>query len=248
MKRLLILLVLSIFLGCNSENAPDCFQKSGTIIEQEFEVEPFSEITVWEGVQLYIQEGETQKIVVKTGENLLNDIEIYVINDEVHLKNNNHCNYFRDYEITKIYITSPNITKIRNSSSFEIFSIGVLHYPELTLYSEDFLNDQYHIDGYFNLQLEVNKLTIVSNGFSNFTLSGTANQANFGLYASSTRIDAGDLLVQDLKIFHRSINKMIVNPQQSITGKIVSVGNVISKNHPTIVEVEELFQGKLIFE
>ncbi|MGV6827982.1 MAG: head GIN domain-containing protein [Flavobacteriales bacterium] len=248
MKKALILLMVSFLIGCNSENAPDCFQKAGTTIEQEFQVEPFSEIIVWEGVQLFIQQGEEQKVIVQTGENLLNDIEIKVIDGVLHLKNQNKCNYFRDYNLTKIVVTSPNINKIRNSSSFEIRSIGVLHYPELTLFSEDFQNPDYHIDGYFNLQLEVDILNVVSNGFSNFTLSGTANQANFGLYASSTRIDAGNLIVQNLNVFHRSINKMIVNPQQSITGNIVSVGDVICKNHPPIVEVEELFQGKLIFE
>ncbi|HBL79751.1 MAG TPA: DUF2807 domain-containing protein, partial [Aequorivita sp.] len=34
----------------------------------------------------------------------------------------------------------------------------------------------------------------------------------------------------------------------AIRGKIVSLGNVISKNRPAIVEVEELYRGKLIFE
>lgn len=248
MKKVVYIFITIIFLGCNSENALDCIQKSGTIITQEVEVAPFTKIIVWEGIQLFIEQGDTQKIIIETGENLLNDIEIKVIDAEIRLKNNNNCNYIRDYDITKVYITSSNIEKIRNSSSLEIKSIGTLNYPNLLLLSEDYQNDEYHIDGDFNLQLDVENLDVVSNGFSNFQLSGTAYKATFSLYASSTRVDAGDLIAQEVQVFHRSTNIMIVNPQQSITGKIVSIGDVISKNHPPIVEVEQLFQGKLIFE
>ena len=41
---------------------------------------------------------------------------------------------------------------------------------------------------------------------------------------------------------------MVVNPIESIRGEIVSVGDVIAKNRPPVVEVEELFMGRLIFE
>lgn len=40
---------------------------------------------------------------------------------------------------------------------------------------------------------------------------------------------------------------MVVNPQQSIIGQIVSTGDVIAINQPPNVEVEVLFTGQLIF-
>jgi hypothetical protein len=179
----------------------------------------------------------------------MNDIELNVKDGRLEIHNNNGCNLVRDYGLTKVYVTSPNITEIRSSTGLPVESIGVLQYPSLSLASEDQQNeDQYHIDGDFILDLEVENLSIVANGLSNFRLSGTANKASFGLYAGDCRIFAGSLIVQDLQIFHRSTGNMIVNPQQSIKGKIVSLGDVISKNRPPIVEVEELYRGKLIFE
>ena len=71
---------------------------------------------------------------------------------------------------------------------------------------------------------------------------------SFGLYAGDCRIYSEDLIIQNLSVFHRSSGPMVVNPQQSIKGKIVSLGDVISKNKPPIVEVEELYRGRLIFE
>ena len=54
--------------------------------------------------------------------------------------------------------------------------------------------------------------------------------------------------MQDLSVLHRGTNKFIVNPQQSIRGEIRSTGDVISVNQPPIVEVEEFFTGRLIFQ
>ena len=40
---------------------------------------------------------------------------------------------------------------------------------------------------------------------------------------------------------------MIVYPVQSITGTIYSVGNVILKNNPPLINVEEVFRGRVIY-
>ena len=148
-----------------------------------------------------------------------------------------------------MYVTSPNITEIRNSSSLEISSIGVLNYPELYLLSENYGNeDEYRTDGDFNLNLNAEEIKITANGFSTFRLTGNANKAIFSLYAGDTRILAENLIINDLNLYHRSSSNMVVNPMESIQGEIVSVGNVIAKNEPPIVEVEELFKGRLIFD
>ena len=62
------------------------------------------------------------------------------------------------------------------------------------------------------------------------------------------RFEGENLIAQNVSVFHRGTNDMIVNPQQSITGSILSTGNVISVNQPPIVDVEEVFNGRLIFE
>ena len=249
MKYIFYCLLVLIFTGCNSESSWDCIQSAGTIVQNEVTVPPFTKILVWERTKVFIQQGEEQKVVIETGESLMNDVEVTVTDGRLEIHNNNSCNLVRDYEITKIYITSPNITEIRSSTGYLIESIGVLRYPSLTLLSEDQQNeDQYHIDGDFKLNLDVQSLSVVANGLSKFYLKGSATNTNFGLYAGDCRIFAENLTVQNLYVYHRSTGEMVVNPQLAIRGKIVSLGNVISKNRPAIVEVEELYRGKLIFE
>ncbi|MBT0606661.1 head GIN domain-containing protein [Aequorivita echinoideorum] len=249
MKKLILIVSLIVLLGCDSEKGLNCFQTAGDIVQTEMTVATFSKIIVYERTKLFIQQGETQKVTVESGENLMNDIELKVENGVLSIYNNNGCNVVRDYGITKVYVTAPNITEIRSSTGLPIESIGVLRYPSLTLLSEDRMDeDVYHIDGDFILDLDVESLSIVANGLSVFRLKGSAEYASFGLFAGDCRIEAADLQVQSLSIFHRSTSEMFVNPQRAIRGSIVSLGNVISKNRPAVVEVEELYRGRLIFE
>ncbi|WP_203294177.1 head GIN domain-containing protein [Luteirhabdus pelagi] len=249
MKKLAYIFILITVLGCDSEKGLNCFQAAGDIIQEEVTVSEFDKIIVWERAQLIIQQGETQKVIIETGENLLNDVEVSVDEGTLNIYNNNGCNLVRDYGITKVYVTSPNITVIRNSSGLTVESIGTLSYENLTLLSEDQENeDGYHIDGNFRLQLAVDRLDVISNGLSNFYLSGTALNASIGLYAGDSRVEAAELSIDNLYVFHRSTNQMIVNPQNQLSGKIVSIGDVISVNEPPIIEVEELYTGRLIFE
>jgi len=249
MKFFSFLLVGLLFWSCNTEDGLNCFQAAGTIIQQEFEVKVFEKILVRERVQLILSEGPVQKVVVETGENLLNDIIVTSLNNTLSVKNDNGCNLVRDYGITKVFVTSPNITQIRNSSGLEVQSDGVLNYPELLLLSEDEDNeDQFHIDGDFRLDLNVGSINLVGTGISNFFLSGTAQEARFEIFNGDGRIEADDLLVNDLTIFHRGTQKMIVHPINSITGEIRGLGDVISVNEPPIVNVQEFYTGRLIFE
>src|SRR5690606_16932245 len=109
MKNIIYVLLILLFAGCDSENGWDCTQKAGDIVETEFTVQPFTKILVWERTKLYVQQGDVQKIVVVTGENLMNDIEVSVIDGKLEIRNNNSCNLVRDYGLTKVYVTTPNI-------------------------------------------------------------------------------------------------------------------------------------------
>ena len=249
MKNIVYIAFIFLFLGCSSDSSWDCIQKAGNIVQTEVAVPEFTKILVWERTKLFVQQGDIQKVVIESGENLMSDVEVSVTNGLLEIHNNNACNLVRDYGLTKVYVTTPNITEIRSSTGLAIESIGVLRFPNLSLLSEDHaIEDQYHVDGDFKLNLEVENLIVTANGLSKIYLNGSANKAIMGLYSGDCRIYSEDLIVQNLTVYNRSTGPMVVNPQQSIKGQIVSLGDVISKNRPPIVEVEELYRGRLIFE
>lgn len=249
MKKFGYILICVLFFACNGENVPDCFQNAGDLIQKDFEVETFTKVTVFERVQLIITDAPTQKVTVQTGEYLMNDIEVKVEDGRLILKDNNACNLTRNYGITKVFVSAPNLVEIRNSSGLEVQSNGVLNYNSLTLFSEDFnAEDAFHTDGDFNLEVNCETLKTVINNISHIFLKGNVTNLTIGFYAGDSRFEGADLIAQNITVFQRSSNDMIVNPQLSLKGEIRSTGDVISLNHPPVVDVETFYTGQLIFQ
>ena len=111
----------------------------------------------------------------------MNEIGVKVEDSILTISDRNSCNFVRDYGITKVHVTTPNIDEIRNSSGLTVLGKGVIGFDELNLVSDDRFNeDEYHIDGDFRLDsLDITRLRIYANGISKFYLKGKANVAFF---------------------------------------------------------------------
>lgn len=246
-KNSITVFLLTLFFSCDNQNAMDCFQAAGSIIQEEIVVEPFSTILVEEEVILILRQGDEQQVVIETGKNLLNDVKVYVENNQLVLQNENQCNYVRDYELTKVYVTSPNITQIRCATNRYIQSEGTLTYPNLTLLSENW-NSNYLASGDVELTLDATQVSVVANGTSIFKISGKAERLNINFAANDCRFEGENFIVNQVQFNHKSSNDIIINPQTSLKGTIYSVGNVVAKNRPITIEVDERYKGKLIIE
>ncbi|TYA69869.1 DUF2807 domain-containing protein [Seonamhaeicola marinus] len=248
MNRYYFICLFLFIFACDSENAGDCFQKTGSIIKEEVVLEAFNKILVNRDIELVIKQGGTQEVILETGQNLRNDVSVEVVDGQLILTDNNTCNFVRDYGITKVYVTSPNITEIRSSTQYDISSNGVLTYPNLVLLSESFGAPDTFTVGDFKLQINNNFLGITFNNLSSCFVSGETTNVNINFASGNGRFEGENLIVQNATIFHRGSNNMIINPQQSIKGKVVSTGDVILKTTPPIIEVETLYKGRVIFD
>jgi hypothetical protein len=81
-----------------------------------------------------------------------------------------------------------------------------------------------------------------------FYISGTTNYAIFQIYFGDTRIDSPNLIANEVYIYNRGSNDIITFPISKISGKILSTGDVILKNNPLVNELEELYQGRIIYD
>lgn len=242
--RTIILLLAMVLFSCDSENANDCFQTSGAIITKEFTVENFNKINISQGIELIIKEGPETKVIVETGQNLINGITAEVTNEELFLRNSNGCNWVRDYNITKVYVTTPTLINVYSSSQFAVKSNGIISFPVLGLQSGMFSNTA---SGTFELQVNCGSLVIEDNESSYFKISGETTDLRVNFYDGNARFDGTDLVAQNVYFFQRSSNDIIVNPQAKINGEIFSTGNVVMKSIPSIIEVTQYYQGHLVY-
>jgi Putative auto-transporter adhesin, head GIN domain len=242
MKKIALLFLILIF-GCSKPS--ECIESTGNIISKEFPAASFDKIKVFRGISLVITQGNTQKIEVKTGENLMPDIDVKVEDNTLILKDNTTCNWVRDYGQTTIYVTTPTLTDIICKTEKPISSNGILTFPILRFNSID-LTEGGGI-GDFNFQIDNNQLVIESNNASNFYVAGKTKDFQANFYEGNGRIEAANLFADNINVFHRGSNDMILNPQIKMTGKMYSTGDIICKNPNVINEVIALFQGRVIF-
>lgn len=249
MKKIFTLFLIIALTSCNSENATDCFKTAGKTIKKEVSVNPFTKIVVHKRVGLIIEQGEKQKVVIETGKNLLPNIKLKVENGVLIIENFNECNFFRKYGKTKIHVTAPNITEIRNASEQDIVSKGILKYPNLYLKSAG-EKTKFLPVGDFNLTVDNTNLKIWSNGISTLRVKGKTKMLSISFSDGDTRFEGENLIAQKVKISHISSNDIVVFPVQELSGAIRSTGNVISYNKPPVVTIKVLNPkyGKLIFK
>jgi hypothetical protein len=245
MKQFTIILLL-LFISCDKENSNDCLQTAGKIIQKEISVDTFDKILVNKKVELIISQGP-QKVIIETGENLISDVLAEVIEGELILSNYNTCNFFRDYGLTKIHVTSPNITTLRNASEYQVSSKGILTFPSIFLKSVGEKRERLAV-GDWHLNIVNSKVRIWGNGIANFYITGKTDDLNISFSDGDTRFEGQNFEAQHISVRQVSSNDILINPIESLTGSIHSVGDVISFNKPPIIDVDVQSDGKLIFK
>ncbi|GAK96998.1 hypothetical protein JCM19294_504 [Nonlabens tegetincola] len=248
MKKAFFFLFVVILFSCDSENVNDCVQTSGDLVQIDYDITGFNKIIVYDRSQLIVSQGPYE-VILETGENLVNDIDITVADATLSIKNNNSCNLVREYGVTKVYVTLPDLQVLRNSSGLAVKSSGTLNFNELTLLCEDTEEeDAFHISGDFDLDINVDKLSIETNGLSNFFLNGTVNELDLKFLLGDSRFEGRNLEVQTAKVFHRGTNDIFLQAKQQVTGSLLSTGNLILTEEPPVLNVEELYTGRVIIE
>lgn len=247
-KRIIYILSLVFIIACSSEDANDCIQNAGTTVQKEIEIPDFNKVLVNRDIKLVIKEAPDYSVMIESGEYLINDVEVNVVNGQLQVTNNNTCNFVRDYALTTIYVTAPNITEIRSSTQYSIVSDGTLTYDVLRLFSEDVSGVGTITSGIFRLDVNATRLNIISNNLSSFYISGEVDNLFVGFYSGIGRFEGENLIAQKVDVYHRGGNDMIVNPQEELTGDLFGVGNLISRTRPATIDVVQHYTGELIFE
>ena len=140
---------------------------------------------------------------------------------------------------------------------------GVDLSPNSIAYAKQFENDHLHFKVHdmcepFNKQFDA-----VFNLFTSFgyfeheeddlntikAIKADLNDTGFGVidFMNSPQV-IENLIAQNVDIFHRGSNDMIVNPHVSLSGELRGVGDLISVNEPPTVNVEQFYTGELIFQ
>jgi len=243
-KQLGCIILAFLMLGCNSEEGPDCFKKQGEEITKSIAVEPFNQIYVSEGIELIVKESAEQKVKITAGKNLIHDIQFEVNEGILKIEDQNGCGMLRNISTARVMVETPELEKIYSATQFTVRSQGILHFPELTLETGI---DEETASSLFEMQIENETLNINVNVSAVFKISGSTKNLNVNFWGANGRLEAENLEANHIAVFHRSTNDMIVKPLETVTGTLYSTGNLVLKNVPPVIEVEELYSGQVVY-
>jgi hypothetical protein len=250
--HILLISLLFIVTGCGTSE--DCFKGNGNRITQIFPLDNFTKIKVYDGVGLVVKEGPNYEVKIETSDNIIDNLDVKIEENMLVVKDNSTCNLARDYGQTRVYVTVPdgNVSpliqelELHSKTEQKIESQGTLHSPIVRLFSIGDDGDGAGT-GDFYIMVDNSQLVVESNNVSNLYVNGHCNEMLLNFYFGNGRFYGENLEAENIKIFQRGSNDMIVKPIQKIEGTIYATGNVILKNVPPIVDVEEVFRGRLIF-
>lgn len=241
MKKIVILFSLFLLLSCDDNQL---LESSGKIVSKEISVEFFDKINISEGIELHITDEIETKVEIIAGENIIDKVTFSVIHNQLFIDAKVANKMFQSYEPIKIYISVDDLDTVYSSSQFNVYSENVLNFSNFHLQSGMFEDTA---SGEFHLEINCNSLFVEDNRASFYNISGNVTDLAVNFYNGDERFEGSNLIAQNVYVFQRSSNDIIVNPQQKIVGIIYSTGNVILKNNPPIVDVQVLYQGQLIF-
>ena len=240
-KKYILFAFLLFLSGCGISE--DCIKNAGNPVIKEYAISDFNKIRVHSGISLVVKEASDFKVNIQSGTNLIGNIEVTKQGDFLVVKDNSTCNWTRDFKAATVFVTAPNISEIHSKTEQDIYSDGTLTYPILRLFA---LNEDEAGTGDFYFNVNNAQTVIESNHVSNSTISGNTAELLCNFYFGTGKFYGENFSCQNIKIFQRGSNDMILKPIQSISGKILNTGNVILKNNPPIINVEQLFSGHLI--
>lgn len=253
MNKIVYILLLIFTVSCGISE--DCFKGNGNPTTLTYPYDSFTKIKVYSGVGLVVKEGPEYEVKIETRDNIKDNIEVTLNNDMLVVKDNSTCNIARDYGVTTIYVTIPDGTvnpqiqalELHSKTEQKIMSDGVLHSPIIRLFSMgDDGDGSGSSDFYINTETS-GQLVVETNTISNFHINGNCQEMLLNFYFGDGRFYGENFEVQNIKVYHRGSNDMIVKAIQKIEGIINATGNVVLKNVPPIIDVEEVFRGRLIY-
>ncbi|WP_317896530.1 GIN domain-containing protein [Aurantibacillus circumpalustris] len=242
-RSFIYLFFLALFVCCKKENAFDCFKSNGKEISDVRNPGNFRCIDVYDKIEVEVFEGNSFRVEVTAGENIIKNITTTIQNDTLKIQNKNTCNFVRGYKRNiKVNITMPYLK--------EAISNGVANLTIVNGFMQDSVKVRAEGSGDIFLSGSYSFINAYSNGNGDITVNGSANELLVHLQGTNF-FNAQELIVKD-KIFieNYSLGDSYLNAEnlKKLEYIIFDKGNIYYTGIPSEISgiLDKKSQGKLI--
>jgi hypothetical protein len=236
-KGIVIWLFLLAYSSCKDGSCP---LSAGAGSSETRDLPAFSEIVLYDKINLILTQDSIQRVSLGGGANLLKGIQTTVQNGILTVQNNNHCNWLRnpDYQID-LNISTNQLEKITYYGAGNISSTN-------TLVATQFTMDSWEGTGSISLSLIANQVSaFVRNNNARIMLSGTSD-STYIYCGQEGSVNAIDLSSDYVSVDSKSIEDIYVKVSGGLHADVVYKGNVYYLGNPSSIDSLVTNSGRLI--
>lgn len=238
--KIIFVLFPFLFSSCAKENSFDCFKSTGKQVQEERYTEKFDGIDISDNINVYLSSSTKHSVVVEAGENIIENIMTEVKSGTLYLKNNNKCNWVRDYDRKiNVYISNDQINNISYRGFGEVKTIGKYS-------NQHFFIDMWMASGKMEMELDCDSVFLKSHtGTADISCKGFAK--TLIVYMNGTGIiDAGNLEANYVLAINRDVGDVYIHPQQKLDAEIFSNGDIFYRGPVGQINLVDQGEGELI--
>lgn len=240
-KSTLIFSLVVLFFSCKKAEDRTCYKSYGNLIEKEIPLDSVSKFMLYKNITYHIYQDTLRKLIVRTGDNMVNHIAVENDGTVVTIKNENHCNFWRDFDKkTIVEIHYPFYKEIYSEANDSLIFKNTI--------VGDYLEVEQNLGGAAVL-LDVDVYHIVmiaSGGVGTYVLSGNTNYADLRVQSNGAG-DASQLKSNYLYVYSNTTGDLTVDADSTeFTVDIRGTGNVLYSGTPDSLSYVKSGDGGLI--
>lgn len=164
--------IVLIFLFASCEKGNSCFDAHGNPSEEKRILESgFHSIEVHDFVDIYIEHGNSNEILIEGGKNLIPKVKTEVSDSLLIIRHDVGCKWSRNYDQRySVHVSLEQFKRLKYYGSGNIYSVD-------TLYSDTTIIDSWNGTGSMHLTVKNNKIILgINSGTVDMHVDGYTNQ------------------------------------------------------------------------
>lgn len=209
---------------------------NGNVTKQQRAIDSFEKISVTRGLNVYIKQGDSEKLTIEADENLLEYIETDVEDNTLKITSSA---IIRKSNSLKVFVTTTEISEIKASAGSNINSEEMISCSDLDISGSAGSN--------INLNIKADAIEVSASTGSNITLEGSADEVEIKASAGSN-IKAGDLKTNECDAKTSSGANIWITVSDEFEGHASSGGNIFYYGNPKNTNIKKSTGGNIIHQ
>lgn len=235
MKTSNLLFVLCLILFAAGSFATETKISGNNTETQTRTAESFHAIKVSTGIDLYINQGDVEKIIVEADDDIIDDLKTVVKDGVLKIYMEKKFNWSWNWNVTrKVYVTVRDLDELHASSGSDVESKGAIQVKDLRIDA----NSGSDVE----LELRAEKIYVSTSSGSDAELKGTTEYLEASS-SSGSDLDAAELKSKVCKVSASSGADATVYASESIKANASSGGDIRYSGNPSAKDIDESSGG-----